>query len=405
MPHLGRNSNHRRTKLQTALLLFSSLSIPYSLLMATPASAQTTPAQTVPERYQYAGSDPDDPGPLAKDLSPALKHKDVRAAMRKVADWELTRTEGHLEKDWTFAALYQGWIAASETLKDPKYIDAVEKASAQDFHWEIGPRIAHADDEAIAQSYLDIYRQKHDPLMIANTKKSFDEVMAMPDPTDPKRPLLWWWCDALFMAPRAWALLSEETKNPAYLNYMDRQWWITSKLLYDEKDHLYYRDATYLDKTEKNGKKVYWSRGNGWVTAGIVRVIQELPKDFPSRPKYIQQYKEMTEKIASTQGSDGLWRAGLLDPDSYPLPENSGSAFFVYSTAWGINHGILDRKKYLPVVEKGWKGLISHIYQDGRLGAIQPVGAAPGPYRAGTSYNFGVGAFLLAGSEVDRLSK
>lgn len=400
MLHLGRSSNYRGTKLSIAALVFC-LSIPYSVFTTSPASAQTKP---LVERYKYSGSSPDDPGPLATDLSPALKHKDVRAAMRKVADWELARTEGHLEQDWTFAALYQGWIVASETLKDPKYTNAVEKASAQNFHWEIGPRIAHADDEAIAQSYLDIYHQKHDPLMIAQAQKAFDTVMATPDPTDPKKPL-WWWCDALFMAPRAWVLLSKETKNPAYMNYMDRQWWITSKLLYDENDHLYYRDATYFDKAEKNGKKVYWSRGDGWVTAGIVRVIQDLPKDFPSRPKYIQQYKEMTEKIASIQGSDGLWRPGLLDPDSYPLPENSGSAFFVYSTAWGINHGILDRKKYLPVVEKGWKGLISHIYQDGRLGAIQPVGAAPGPYKEGTSYNFGIGAFLLAGSEVDRLSK
>jgi unsaturated rhamnogalacturonyl hydrolase len=186
---------------------------------------------------------------------------------------------------------------------------------------------------------------------------------------------------------------------------MDRQWWITSKLLYDEKDHLYSRDASYLDKHQANGKKVYWSRGNGWVAAGIVRIIQDLPKDFPNRSKYVQQYKEMAAEISSTQGQDGLWRPGLLDPNSYPLPEVSGSAFFVYSLAWGINHGVLDRHKYLPVVEKGWKGMVSHIYQDGRLGCIQPVGAAPDKYKEGSSYNFGIGAFLLAGSEVDRLSK
>lgn len=394
MQHFGHNSSSCQRKLFTAALLLFCLSIPYSLFSALPALAN--------ERSPYIGDDPDNPGQLDTSLSPALKHKAVRAAMRKVADWELAKTEGHLDQDWTFAALYQGWIAASKTLKDPKYADAVEKVSADKFHWEVGPRIAHADDEAIAQSYLDFYAKKHDPVMIAQTQKSFDSVMAMPD--NPQKPL-WWWCDALFMAPRAWLQLSQVTKNPAYLNFMDKQWWITSKLLYSDTDHLYSRDAKYLDTHEANGKKSYWSRGNGWVAAGIVRVIEGLPKNFPNRGKYLQQYKEMAEEIASIQGSDGLWRPGLLDADSYPLPENSGSAFFVYSLAWGINHGVLDRQKYLPVVEKGWKGLISHIYQDGRLGCIQPVGAAPGPYKEGSSYNFGIGAFLLAGAEVDHLSK
>jgi unsaturated rhamnogalacturonyl hydrolase len=391
--HFSLSRNYRQTRLHTAGLLL------FCLLTGSLGLAQTKSGN---ERSPYMGDNPDNPGPLATDLSPALQHQAVRAAMRKVADWELARTEGHLEQDWTFAALYQGWIAASDTLNDPKYINAVEKVSAEDFHWQLGPRTAHADDEAIAQSYLDIYSKKHDPTMIEQTQKSFDTVMATPD--NPDKPL-WWWCDALFMAPRAWLLLSKETKNPAYLNYMDRQWWITSDLLYDKTDHLYSRDATYLNQHEANGRKIYWARGNGWVAAGIVRVLQDLPKDFPNRPKYVEQYKEMAEEIASLQGSDGLWRPGLLDAASYPLPEDSGSAFFVYSLAWGINHGVLNRHKYLPVVEKGWQGLISHIYQDGRLGCIQPVGAAPGKYKEGSSYNFGIGAFLLAGSEVDRLSK
>jgi unsaturated rhamnogalacturonyl hydrolase len=391
--HFSLSRNYRQTRLHTAGLLL------FCLLTGSLGLAQTKSGN---ERSPYMGDNPDNPGPLATDLSPALQHQAVRAAMRKVADWELARTEGHLEQDWTFAALYQGWIAASDTLNDPKYINAVEKVSAEDFHWQLGPRTAHADDEAIAQSYLDIYRKKHDPTMIEQTQKSFDTVMATPD--NPDKPL-WWWCDALFMAPRAWLLLSKETKNPAYLNYMDRQWWITSDLLYDKTDHLYSRDATYLNQHEANGRKIYWARGNGWVAAGIVRVLQDLPKDFPNRPKYVEQYKEMAEEIASLQGSDGLWRPGMLDAASYPLPEDSGSAFFVYSLAWGINHGLLNRHKYLPVVEKGWQGLISHIYQDGRLGCIQPVGAAPGKYKEGSSYNFGIGAFLLAGSEVDRLSK
>jgi rhamnogalacturonyl hydrolase YesR len=115
--------------------------------------------------------------------------------------------------------------------------------------------------------------------------------------------------------------------------------------------------------------------------------------------------QEMAAEIASLQGSDGLWRPGLLDAKAYPLPEDSGSAFFVYALAWGVNHGTLDRGRYLPVIEKGWAGLLSHIYADGRFGCIQPIGAAPGDYTADASYVFGTGAFLLAGSEVDRLAR
>ena len=139
--------------------------------------------------------------------------------------------------------------------------------------------------------------------------------------------------------------------------------------------------------------------------AGLARVLAEMPLDYPSRPKYIAQFQQMAQEIASIQGSDGLWRPGLLDAEAYKLPENSGSAFFVYALAYGINSGILDRKKYRPVIQRAWAGLVSHIYSDGRLGCIQPVGDAPGNYGPTSSYVFGTGAFLLAGSEVYRLAR
>jgi rhamnogalacturonyl hydrolase YesR len=183
---------------------------------------------------------------------------------------------------------------------------------------------------------------------------------------------------------------------------MDREWTITTDLLYDRDKHLYSRDATFLDKHEKNGEKIFWSRGNGWVMGGIVRVLKELPANSPLRPKYIAQLKEMAAATAAVQGKDGLWRPGLLDPDSYPLPEVSGSAFITYALAYGVNEGILDRKTYSPIVHKAWQGLLSHVYADGRLGCIQPVGAAPGAFTETSSYVYGVGAYLLAGSEIYR---
>jgi rhamnogalacturonyl hydrolase YesR len=203
------------------------------------------------------------------------------------------------------------------------------------------------------------------------------------------------------MAPPVWAGLSHVTGDRKYDDYMDHEWSITQKLLYDARIHLFARDANYLDKHEANGQRVFWSRGNGWVMGGTVRVLAQLPSKDPSRQRYIRLLREMAQEVASIQGPDGLWRPGLLDPQSYPLPEISGSAFFVYAIAWGVNHGYLDEKTYDPVLAKAWSGMLKHIYQDGRLGCIQPVGEAPGHYKASSSYVFGVGAFLLAGSELE----
>jgi unsaturated rhamnogalacturonyl hydrolase len=357
---------------------------------------QLTPAEKVP----WVGDTPATPLPLATDLSPELTRKNVSHAMQKVADWQLARAEPGFNQDWTFAALYTGFIAVPKAANGEKYQKAMLQ-TAQKFNWQPGPRVPNADDAAIGQTYLDLYSRYHDPAMLAPIRQREDAVMALPD--NPEKPL-WWWCDALFMGPPVFTKLNRATSNGKYLDFMDHQWWITSGLLYSPSNHLYFRDKSFLEKHEANGRSIFWSRGNGWVFAGLAKVLAEMPKDYPSRAKYVTQFKEMAEELASLQGPDGLWRPGLLDADAYPLPENSGSAFFVFGFAYGINSGILERAKYQPVVQKAWKGLLSHIYEDGRLGCIQPVGAAPGDYTAASSYVFGTGAFLLAGSEVYRMA-
>jgi len=357
---------------------------------------QLTPAEKVP----WVGDTPTTPAPMATDLSPELTKKNVSHAMQKVADWQLARAEPGFNQDWTFAALYTGFMAVPKAANGEIYQKAMLQM-AQKFNWQPGPRVPNADDAAIGQTYLDLYFRHHDPAMLAPIREREDEVMALPD--NPEKPL-WWWCDALFMGPPVFTKLSRAASDRKYLDFMDHQWWITSELLYSPSNHLYFRDKSFLDKHEANGYSIFWSRGNGWVFAGLAKVLAEMPKDYPSRAKYVTQFKEMAEELASLQGADGLWRPGLLDANAYPLPENSGSAFFVFGFAYGINSGILDRAKYQPVVQKAWTGLLSHIYEDGRLGCIQPVGAAPGDYTAASSYVFGTGAFLLAGSEVYRMA-
>lgn len=369
----------------------------FALLLAFPALfGQIATAQ----QSSPAGDSATVQLPLASDLSPKLTRKNVSQAIQKVADWQLKKARANFNQDWTFAALYAGFMAVPDAANGRKYRDAMLEMG-KGFEWQLGPRVQHADDQAIGQTYLDLYFLYRDPAMIAPTQQRMDAMMRLPD--DAEKPL-WWWCDALFMAPPVLAKLARETGDRKYLDFMDREWWITSNLLYSPQDHLYYRDKSFFNAHEANGAKVFWARGNGWVFAGLARVLAEMPPDYPARPRYVAQFREMAEAIASLQGTDGLWRAGLLDQAAYPLPENSGSAFNAYGFAYGVDSGILDRKKYLPIVKKAWQGLLAHVYEDGRLGCIQPVGAAPGAFTATSSYVYGTGAFLLAGSEIYRLA-
>lgn len=340
-------------------------------------------------------------GPLAQGLSPKLSKPAVAKAVKLVADWQLSRMPAQPQTDWTWAALYAGFMGVPDAVAGDKYKKAMLDLGNQ-LDWKPGPRIEHADDQAVGQMYMEQYLLHKDTKMMTPMRARLDQEMATPD--DPAKPL-WWWCDALFMAPPVFADMARASGDKKYLDFMDREWTITTDLLYEKDKHLYARDATFLDKREKNGEKLFWSRGNGWVMGGTVRVLQQLPKDSPLRPKYVALLRQMAAAALAIQGKDGLWRPGLLDADAYPLPEVSGSAFITYALAYGVNEKILDKKTYWPAVEKAWGGMLTHVYADGRLGAIQPVGAAPGAYTETSSYVYGVGAYLLAGSEIYRTAK
>ncbi len=346
-----------------------------------------------------AGDDSADPGPLATDLSPALRGKQIRTAMKLVADWELARVQKQPpSRAWDFATLDIGFMAASRSLRDKRYSQYV--ASIGDhFAWRPERTVSPASDFAITQAYIEVYRSSHNEGQVAASRRQFDDAMASLDPQKP----VFWWADALFMAPPTGVALSDITSDPTYNAYVNRQWGYTEKLLYDRQKHLFSRDAADIGRHEKNGEKVFLARSNGMAMAGLVRVLADLPSDDPLRPHYVDLLRQMAATLAAVQGSDGLWRPGMLDAASYPLPDVAGSAFFTYALAWGIGHRMLDAEQYLPVVEKAWGGMLAHVYADGRLGSIAPPGDAV-EYKAGSSYNFGVGAFLLAGSELDALS-
>jgi unsaturated rhamnogalacturonyl hydrolase len=331
----------------------------------------------------------------------------VLQIMRQAADWQLGNPTVDPENGWVYAAFYDGVLALAKINQDPKYYDVMMAQGVKN-HWQLGTHDYNADDHAVGQMYLELYELKNDPGMVQPTRQRFDEILDYPkddnlDYTRSDKNDRWSWCDALFMDPPVWARLSKVTGDPKYLDSANRRWWVTSNYLYDKDEHLYYRDSTFFTQREPNGGKIFWSRGNGWVIAGLARLLDYMPADYPDRAKYVRQFREMTDRVKSLQQADGLWRTGLLDPASHPQKETSGSGFFTYALAWGINQGLLDRATYEPVVLKGWDALTQSVQPNGKLIHVQPVGAQPSGFPENSSTPYGVGAFLLAGSEVYKL--
>ena len=341
----------------------------------------------------------------------ALDPEAIVEVMTAAADWQLAHPSQHPRWDWTQAPFWSGVMAFAPLSAEPeRYVGAV-RAHGEALNWRPGPRPFSADDHAIAQSYFELNRIHPDKEMILPSLQLFDAVVlhdfdeSLEFETWEKTWRQWTWCDALFMSPPALAMATRASGDPKYLEFMNRMWWKNTDYLYDEDEHLYYRDSRFFDQRSANGAKIFWSRGNGWVLAGLARVLQNMPADYPDRPRYLALYREMAAKIAAIQQPDGYWKTSLLDPGLHPAPETSGTAFYVYALAWGINEGLLERDAYLPVVRKGWSGLVRAVRPDGMLGWVQRIGDQPGATTADTTEIYGVGALLLAGSEVHRLAR
>lgn len=326
----------------------------------------------------------------------------ITSQIRKVADWQLANPvsfNSYNDNDWARAAFYTGIMAAYRTTGDEKYLKAATNWS-ESFNYRLAERFRHADDHAKGQTYLEIYEIKKDPKMIADTRNTFDSLIMNPKPGRED----WWWCDALYMAPPVLARLAAATGDTKYLDYLSTMFWDTYAFLYDKEAHLFYRDASYFNKKTPSGQKTFWARGNGWVMGGTVRLLQYLPKENKDYDRYVTLLREMAHAVKNIQGEDGLWRPSLLDPMEVPHPETSGSSFFCYAIAWGINNGVLDRKEFTPVVMKAWKGLNEYVTPEGKLQWVQPIGAAPDKVTIDNFQEYGSGAFILAGSEMVKLT-
>jgi rhamnogalacturonyl hydrolase YesR len=342
-------------------------------------------------------------------LSDTVERQAVLRVMSAVADWQLANPSAHQPYEWHGAPFWAGLYELALLSADRQRYLAAIRRNGESARWNPGPRPLHADDHAVTQSYFLLFSLDHDRRMIEPALARFDAMLQAPfaeslDFTDDKTMREWVWCDALFMSPPALALATSATGDRRYADLMDRLWWKTTDYLYDPRERLYYRDSRFFGQREPNGRKVFWSRGNGWVLAGLARVLRYLPPDYADRQRFVALFQGMAQRIAGLQGDDGYWRSSLLDPDSRPIPETSGTGFFTYALAWGMNAGLLGHE-YERVVRNGWSALVRAVQPGGMLGYVQRVGAEPGDTGPDQTEIYGSGALLLAGSEVYRLAE
>lgn len=343
--------------------------------------------------------------------------------IKKVADWQIDNftyktdgSSGFLHDygidAWTNGVLYLGMLEWSKMTNDKAtYHDWLNKIGSEN-KWEIPAnfkntqrlQLYHADELCIGQFYLGMYDLCKDQALLKSAKERVDWIMNNPPDGDMKNKQSWSWCDALFMAPPVYAHLAMIEKDDSYLKFMDSEFKKSYNYLYDKESKLFFRDASYFDKKEQNGEKVFWGRGNGWVAAGLVNILKLLPANSEYRPFYEDLFKEFLPELAKLQDANGFWHASLLDPDSYPSPETSATALITYALAYGVNNGLLPEDEYRPITQKGWTALISVVDEHGKLGWVQPIGADPKKVTVDMTAVYGVGALLLAATEMYHLN-
>ncbi|MFT4062930.1 MAG: glycoside hydrolase family 88 protein [Edaphocola sp.] len=312
---------------------------------------------------------------------------------------------------WTRAVYYEGLMALYAVDKQPTYIDyGINWGIAHNWNFRDGIQTRNADNQCAGQTYFDLYLIKKDTQMIGKAKASIDLMLASDKKDD------WNWIDAIQMAMPLFARLGNYYKDS---RYFDKMWQMYSyakyecggKGLYSREDHLWWRDADFVPPyKEPNGKDCYWSRGNGWVVAALVRVLEQLPATDPHYAEYLQDYKDMMAALKKVQRTDGFWNVSLEDPTHFGGKETTGTSLFVYGMAWGVNHGFLKKKGYRPSIAKAWAAMLKEsVHPDGFLGYVQSTGKEPKDGqpvaydRKPDFEDYGLGCFLLAGSEVYKL--
>ena len=348
---------------------------------------------------------------------PSSEAKEVRGIIDKVNTYWQTHNKPEVRSFWDNAAYHTGNMEAYFLTGNENY-RAYSEAWAMHNEWkgakekdkskwkysygESDEYVLFGDYQVCFQTYIDLYNILPDNYKIARAREVMEYEMSTPNQD------YWWWSDGLYMVMPVMTKLYKVTGNALYLDKLYEYITYSDGIMLDRETGLYYRDAKYVYPKHKtpSGKKDFWARGDGWVLAGLAKVLKDLPADYKHRSFFVDKYVKLAEAVAAIQQPEGYWTRSMMDPTHAPGPETSGTAFFTYGFLWGINNGYLDEAVYKPVVDKAWSYLTKTALQkNGKIGYVQPIGekAIPGQVvDADSEANFGVGAFLLAACEYVR---
>lgn len=331
--------------------------------------------------------------------------KEILALMHRVNDWQKANpVMKPMDRNWERGTWYTGVMAAWKSTKDRRFFEQA-LAWGELHEWRVGTEMCGANRLFCVQTWLEIYFQQRNPARIAPAVQWL-ETDAPNSPAGAKR---WYlegdhsYVDSLYGAA-ALAMLAKATGDRKYVPIMHAFFDDVTGELFDKDAGLYYRDNRFKGKPSPNGRKILWSRGNGWAFAGIARILDYLPKSDPRRADYIAVFRRMAAELIRRQPEDGLWRSNLDDPAAVPNPETSGTGFFCFGLAWGVNNGLLDRKEALPAVRKAWAGLVRSVSPEGKVRWGQQVDAQPNPAKTESSHEYVTGTFLLAASQMYELA-
>lgn len=344
--------------------------------------------------------------------------EDVKNNADKVANWQINNfsySSGNSHDygiaSWTHSVLYMGLAEWAKTETNESYYtwlisigNTANWTPARNFEYTTYS-LYHADEFCVSQFFIAMYKKYGEQKMIIPSVDRLDWVLSNPPNASmsSSNKQSWTWCDALFMAPSVYAQIAVEKEETKYLEFMDKEFRKTYNHLFDKTEKLFFRDDSYFNKTEANGKKVFWGRGNGWALAGIANMLKSLPEDYEHRSYYESIFRELALNLISLQDTKGGWHASLLDPDSYPAAETSATGLITYALVYGLNTGLLTEAEALYPVIKAWNSLCNAIHDNGKLGWVQPIGQDPKTITRDMTATFGVGAFLLTASEMYRL--
>ncbi len=360
-------------------------------------------------------------GPSSVQSAPAATDAkaQIRTVANDVADWQLANLdnldsyirfisrETPNPRGWVKGTFFLGLADYAEQTGQTRYVDALA-AIADREEWQLGKRLYHADDHLVGQVYFRLAEAGHPTADLAPTRATLDAILADKPETqmlhpdnhdDPGCAKRWCWSDALFMAPATWWDAHETFGDEAYADYAHSEFKVATDLLFDQEVGLYYRDSRFFDRRGADGEKLFWSRGNGWVYGGLVNILRTMSQDDPRRGYYESLFRKMSDRLIAIQAPNGMWRASLLASSETP-PETSGTGFFVYGLAWGLNEGVLQGDAYVSAVDAGWTALKANVDAEGRLGYVQQVGDRPEGVQPNDYQLYGTGAFLLAAGQM-----